>query len=44
MTGWSGDVGCWLGALGFGAAIGGGLGYLVGHAIPIWKEVGQGSP
>ena len=38
------NAGCWLGALGLGAAVGGGIGYLVGHAIPVWTEVGIAPP
>jgi hypothetical protein len=33
------DARCWLFAAGFGIAIGGGIGYLVGHAVPVWQPV-----
>jgi hypothetical protein len=34
------NAGCWLAAEGFGIAVGGGIGYLVGHGVPKWRELG----
>ena len=34
------DARCWFLAEGFGIAVGGGIGYLVGHAVPVWRPVG----
>jgi hypothetical protein len=36
------NVGCWLGAGGFGVVVGGGIGFLIGRAVPKWREVGAG--
>lgn len=34
---WSCNAGCWAVAEGIGIVFGGGIGYLVGHAIPVWR-------